>query len=78
MGKTSFVVVFNPDNVAESNKISIGGGNKLMERVERVTSTIGASFVTCRVRVKDKLVKMQVWDTAGQERFKSMAPLYYR
>ena len=78
MGKTSFVVVFNPDNVAESNKISIGGGNKLMDRVERVTSTIGASFVTCRVRVKDKLVKMQVWDTAGQERFKSMAPLYYR
>ena len=68
VGKTSFVVVFNPDNssVEESQNSS---------KLERVTSTIGASFVTCRVKVKDKLVRMQVWDTAGQERFKSMAPL---
>jgi len=73
VGKTSFVVVFNPDSgngeESASNKSS---------KLERVTSTIGASFVTCRVKVKDKLVRMQVWDTAGQERFKSMAPLYYR
>ena len=71
VGKTSFVVVFNPDSGEES-------ANKTSSKLERVTSTIGASFVTCRVKVKDKLVRMQVWDTAGQERFKSMAPLYYR
>ncbi|KZS03863.1 ras-related protein RHN1 [Daphnia magna] len=67
VGKTSFVVVFNPERRNEDrNKLSC------------VSSTIGASFVSCRVRVKDKSVRMQIWDTAGQERFKSMVPLYYR
>ncbi|XP_059353283.1 uncharacterized protein LOC130699344 [Daphnia carinata] len=67
VGKTSFVVVFNPERKNEDrNKLSC------------VSSTIGASFVSCRVRVKDKSVRMQIWDTAGQERFKSMVPLYYR
>ncbi|XP_046658102.1 ras-related protein RHN1-like isoform X1 [Daphnia pulicaria] len=67
VGKTSFVVVFNPD-----------GNNQDRKKLKCVSSTIGASFVTCRVRVKDKSVRMQIWDTAGQERYKSMAPLYYR
>nr|SVE74262.1 EOG090X08DF [Daphnia barbata] len=67
VGKTSFVVVFNPD-----------GKNQDRRKLDLVNSTIGASFVTCRVQVKDKSVRMQIWDTAGQERFRSMAPLYYR
>ena len=49
VGKTSFVVVFNPEGSSE-------GRNKL----NCVSSTIGASFVTCRVRVKEKSVRMQV------------------
>eukprot|EP00918_Siedleckia_nematoides_P050105 GHVU01109660.1.p1 GENE.GHVU01109660.1~~GHVU01109660.1.p1 ORF type:complete len:214 (-),score=19.92 GHVU01109660.1:388-1029(-) len=40
--------------------------------------TIGASFLTCKLQLKDYQVKLQVWDTAGQERFKCMAPMYYR
>lgn len=49
VGKTSFVVVFNPEgDTTDCNKLN------------RVSSTIGASFVTCRVRVKDKSVRMQV------------------
>jgi len=63
VGKTSFVVVFNPKGMKDKTRIS---------------STVGASFVTCQMTVADRSVKMQIWDTAGQERFRSMAPLYYR
>lgn len=49
VGKTSFVVVFNP-NGDEGNT----------GKLNHISSTIGASFVTCSVRVRDKAVKMQV------------------
>ena len=41
-------------------------------------TTYGASFVVHKVRVGDKIVKMQIWDTAGQERYRSLGPIYYR
>jgi Ras-related protein Rab-21 len=40
--------------------------------------TIGASFFTFSMFLKDVRLKVQLWDTAGQERFRSMAPMYYR
>jgi small GTP-binding protein len=47
---------------------------------ERITSTIGASFVTKRSADVDSGadVRLQIWDTAGQERFRSISKLYYR
>ena len=41
-------------------------------------TTYGAAFVVHKVRVGDKVVKMQIWDTAGQERYRSLGPIYYR
>ncbi|PCH02194.1 Small GTPase superfamily, Rho type [Penicillium occitanis (nom. inval.)] len=46
----------------------------------KITSTVGASFVTKRVldTTSDTIVRLQIWDTAGQERFRSISRLYYR
>ncbi|KAJ6444424.1 ras-like GTP-binding protein [Purpureocillium lavendulum] len=46
----------------------------------KVTSTVGASFMTKRVidSDSDTVVRLQIWDTAGQERFRSISRLYYR
>ena len=41
-------------------------------------STIAAAFMTKRVVVNGRKLRLQIWDTAGQERFRSMAPMYYR
>mmetsp|Transcript_31097 Transcript_31097/g.41130 ORF Transcript_31097/g.41130 Transcript_31097/m.41130 type:complete len:208 (+) Transcript_31097:292-915(+) len=41
-------------------------------------STIGVDFRFRSVRVKDKVVKLQIWDTAGQERFRTITSAYYR
>ncbi|TMW61298.1 hypothetical protein Poli38472_013761 [Pythium oligandrum] len=41
-------------------------------------STIGASFMSKMIVVKDTPIKYQIWDTAGQEKYHSLAPMYYR
>ncbi|XP_060525690.1 uncharacterized protein LOC132701615 isoform X1 [Cylas formicarius] len=61
----------------------VGKTSTVMRYVEdtfaaHIAPTVGASFFTCRLCIKDVIVKMQVWDTAGQERFKAMAPMFYR
>lgn len=43
-----------------------------------IQSTIGASYHSIELKIKDKDLKFDVWDTAGQERYDSLAPLYYR
>ena len=41
-------------------------------------ATIGALFLTKKIRHEDRIVKFEIWDTAGQERFHSLTPLYYK
>lgn len=41
-------------------------------------STIGASFLTSKIKLDNYSIKFEIWDTAGQERYHSLAPLYYR
>ncbi|KAJ2603529.1 Vacuolar protein sorting-associated protein 21 [Coemansia sp. RSA 1722] len=45
---------------------------------ENKEPTIGAAFLTQKVRLDDTVLKLDIWDTAGQERFHSLAPMYYR
>ncbi|KAJ1938787.1 Vacuolar protein sorting-associated protein 21, partial [Linderina pennispora] len=45
---------------------------------ENKEPTIGAAFLTQKVRLDDAVLKLDIWDTAGQERFHSLAPMYYR
>eukprot|EP00826_Nyctotherus_ovalis_P064239 TRINITY_DN9418_c0_g5_i1.p1 TRINITY_DN9418_c0_g5~~TRINITY_DN9418_c0_g5_i1.p1 ORF type:complete len:215 (-),score=53.97 TRINITY_DN9418_c0_g5_i1:126-770(-) len=40
--------------------------------------TIGAEFSSVIVRMKGKVIKLQVWDTAGQENFRSMIRVFYK
>lgn len=40
--------------------------------------TIGALFLTKRLRVADYTVKFEIWDTAGQERYHALTPMYYK
>ena len=40
--------------------------------------TIGAAFMSKKLNIDDKEIKLEIWDTAGQERYRSLAPMYYR
>ena len=41
-------------------------------------STIGAAFITQRIKKENKEIILEIWDTAGQERYRSLMPMYYR
>eukprot|EP01017_Pseudomicrothorax_dubius_P048048 TRINITY_DN8687_c0_g1_i8.p1 TRINITY_DN8687_c0_g1~~TRINITY_DN8687_c0_g1_i8.p1 ORF type:complete len:189 (-),score=31.99 TRINITY_DN8687_c0_g1_i8:124-690(-) len=41
-------------------------------------NTIGVEFGSRFIKVKDKVLKLQIWDTAGQEQFRSITRSYYR
>ncbi|KAN0004449.1 hypothetical protein ACTFIZ_010613 [Dictyostelium cf. discoideum] len=45
---------------------------------KRLTSTIGASFLTRTINIEGNKIKYLIWDSAGQDRFRSLATLYYR
>ena len=40
--------------------------------------TLGALFLTKKIMIEDRIIKLEIWDTAGQERFHSLTPLYYK
>ena len=40
--------------------------------------TIGAAFMSKKIEIDNKEIKLEIWDTAGQERYRSLAPMYYR
>lgn len=41
------------------------------------SNTIGASFFTKNIKIKENEYKINIWDTAGQERYNSLASMYY-
>ena len=41
-------------------------------------TTIGIDFKIKIVKLKEKLIKLQIWDTAGQERFRTITKTYYK
>ena len=40
--------------------------------------TIGFEFLTYSVKIKDKIIKLQIWDTCGQEMYRSLISNFYR
>ena len=40
--------------------------------------TIGFEFLTYSVKIKDKIIKLQIWDTCGQEMYRSLITNFYR
>ncbi|KAE9556035.1 hypothetical protein FO519_000781 [Halicephalobus sp. NKZ332] len=41
-------------------------------------ATIGVDFTVKSIKLRDRLVAVQLWDTAGQERFRSITKQYFR
>jgi small GTP-binding protein len=41
-------------------------------------ATIGASYFSRILEVKNKMIRLSIWDTAGQEKFESISSLYSR
>ena len=42
------------------------------------SSTVGFEFYTFNIRIKDKVIRLQIWDTCGQEMYRSLINGFYR
>lgn len=42
------------------------------------TPTIGFEFLALNVRIKNKVIRLQIWDTCGQEIYRSLISSFYR
>ena len=42
------------------------------------SSTVGFEFYTFNVKIKDKVIRLQIWDTCGQEMYRSLVNGFYR
>ena len=42
------------------------------------SSTIGFEYCKYNIKLKDKIIKLQIWDTCGQEIYRSLISGFYR
>ena len=45
---------------------------------ENYFATVGVEFFTFNIRIKGKVIKLQIWDTCGQEIYRSLVTNFYR
>ena len=41
-------------------------------------ATVGFEFFTFNIKIKDKIISLQIWDTCGQELYRSLITNFYR
>ena len=41
-------------------------------------ATVGFEFSTLNIKLKEKVIKLQIWDTCGQELYRSLITNYYK
>ena len=62
---------------------NVGKSCLMMQLIEQkfkqhLDPTIGVEFGSKKMKIKGKMIKIQIWDTAGQENFRSITRAYFR
>lgn len=69
------IVLVGDANVGKSSVAFRFAQNRFFENTE---PTIGAAFLTKKIRYNETDYVLNLWDTAGQEKYNSLIPMYYR
>ena len=69
------IIVIGDSAVGKSSLILRGTKNHFKDYY---TPTIGFEFLSLNIRIKDKIVKLQIWDTCGQEVYRSLISSFYK
>jgi len=70
----TFKILLLGDNSVEKQSFTKRYCYNLFNPSERLT--IGVDFHVKTMRIKNKLVKLQLWDVGGEERFRFLLPTY--
>ena len=72
----SFKIIVIGDSSVGKSSLTIRGTKDHYK--DYYTPTIGFEFLSFNIRIKDKVVKLQIWDTCGQEVYRSLISSFYR
>ena len=72
----SFKIIVIGDSAVGKSSFTLKGTKDHFK--DFYTPTIGFEFLSFNIRIKDKIVKLQIWDTCGQEVYRSLISSFYR
>ena len=72
----SFKIIVIGDSAVGKSSLTLKGTKDHFK--DFYTPTIGFEFLSFNIRIKDKIVKLQIWDTCGQEVYRSLISSFYR
>ena len=72
----SFKIIVIGDSAVGKSSLTLRGTKDHFK--DFYTPTIGFEFLSFNIRIKDKIVKLQIWDTCGQEVYRSLISSFYR
>jgi small GTP-binding protein len=72
----NFKIIIIGDSGVGKSCLTMKATKNLFEKC--YSSTIGFEFYTFNVKIKDKVIRLQIWDTCGQEMYRSLVNGFYR
>ena len=72
----SFKIIVVGDSGVGKNCLTMKGTKNHFEPY--YSPTVGFEFFTFNIKIKGKVIKLQIWDTCGQEIYRSLVTNFYR
>ena len=72
----SFKIIIIGDSSVGKSSLALRGTKDKYK--DFYTPTIGFEFLSLNIRIKKKIIKLQIWDTCGQEIYRSLISSFYR
>ena len=72
----NFKVIIIGDSGVGKSCLSIKATKNIFS--DKQTVTLGFEFFAVNMKIKEKIIKLQIWDTCGQEIYKSLISNFYR
>jgi small GTP-binding protein len=72
----SFKLIVIGDSGVGKSCLTLKATKNLFEN--NYSATVGFEYFSFIIKIKDKVLKMQIWDTCGQEIYRSLITNFYR
>ncbi len=72
----SFKLIVIGDSGVGKSCLTLKATKNLFEN--NYSATVGFEYFSFNIKIKDKVLKLQIWDTCGQEIYRSLITNFYR
>ena len=72
----SFKIIIIGDSGVGKSCLSVKATKNIFD--DNYLATVGFEFFMFKIRIGDKVIRLQIWDTCGQEIYRSLITNFYR